>query len=131
MVSRPRLLLADDHLETVALLRKLLQPEFEVVGHVSDGRALIRDAQRLSPDVIVSDISMPGVDGITAATVILHANPAARVVLVTVDTDPATKARALAAGVLGFVMKVAAGEELIPAIRAALCGQRCVSGIGK
>jgi DNA-binding NarL/FixJ family response regulator len=131
MVSRPRLLLADDHLETVTLLRKLLQPEFEVIGHVCDGRTLIQDAQRLSPDVNVSDISMPGVDGITAAAVILHANPAARVVFVTVDTDPGTRARALAAGALGFVMKMAAGEELIPAIRAALCGQRCVSRTGQ
>ena len=59
MVSRTRLLLADDHLETAAQLRDLLQPEFDVIAHVTDGRALIRDAARLLPDVIVSDISMP------------------------------------------------------------------------
>ena len=127
MMSRPRLLLADDHLETAALLRKLLQPEFEVIGHVTDGRTLIRYAQELSPDVIVSDISMPAVDGITAAAAILRQNPAARVVFVTVDRDPCTMSRAMATGALGYVMKLSAGDELIPAIRAALSGQRRVS----
>ena len=126
MVNRPRLLLADDHLETAALLRKLLQPEFEVIGHVTDGRTLIRYAQEMSPDVIVSDISMPAVDGISAAAAILRQNPAARVVFVTVDRDPGTVSRAMATGALGYVMKLSAGDELIPAIRAALCGQRRV-----
>ena len=75
MMSRPRLLLADDHLETAELLRELLQPEFDVIGHVTDGRTLVSDAERLSPDVIVSDISMPGLDGITAAAAILRREP--------------------------------------------------------
>jgi CheY-like chemotaxis protein len=65
MMSRTRLLLADDHLDTARQLCALLQPEFEVIGHVTDGRALVCDAARLSPDVIISDISMPGLDGIT------------------------------------------------------------------
>ena len=73
MLSRTRLLLADDHLETADLLRDLLQPEFEVIAHVTDGFALVRYAERLSPDVIVSDISMPDLDGIAAATAILRA----------------------------------------------------------
>ena len=104
MVSRPRLLIADDHLETAALLRELLQPEFEVIGNVTDGATLVQSAHRLSPDVIVSDISMPGLDGLTAATAILRANPSARIVFVTVHADQALVARALTIGALGYVL---------------------------
>src|SRR5262245_60218920 len=127
MVSRPRLLLADDHLETVELLRKLLQPEFEVIGHVTDGRTLVRHASRLAPDCIVSDISMPEIDGITAAAEILRHNPAARVVFVSMYGDPMLVARGLQTGALGFVLKLSAGDDLVPAIRAALRGERHVS----
>jgi DNA-binding NarL/FixJ family response regulator len=127
MTYRPRLLLADDHLETVDLLRALLQAEFEVIGNVTDGRTLIRHACRLSPDVIVSDISMPDVDGLTAAAAILRDNPNARIVLVTVHADRSMVARGLATGALGYVLKLSAGDDLIPAIRAALRGERHIS----
>jgi DNA-binding NarL/FixJ family response regulator len=127
MVSRIRLLLADDHLETAAQLRQLLQTEFEVIAHVTDGRTLINYAERLSPDVIVSDISMPEVDGITAAAAILRRNPAARIVLVTVHADPSLVTRGLETGALGYVLKCSAGDDLIPAIDAALRGERHVS----
>jgi DNA-binding NarL/FixJ family response regulator len=128
MVSRARVLLADDHLATAELLRDLLQPEFDIIAHVTDGRMLVRDAARLLPDVIVSDISMPDVDGIAAAASILDSNPAARIVLVTVHADLSMVARGLAVGALGYVLKVTAGDDLIPAIRAALTGRRHVSG---
>lgn len=127
MVSRTRLLLADDHLETAAQLRDLLEPEFDVIGHVTDGRALIRDAARLLPDVIVSDISMPEFDGITAAAKILECNPTARIVLISVHADPVLIARGLATGALGYVLKLAAGDDLVPAVHAALRGERHVS----
>ncbi len=127
MVSRIRVLLADDHLETAAQLRQLLQPEFEVIAHVTDGRTLVNYAERLSPDVIVSDISMPEVDGITAAAAILRQNPAARIVLVTVHGDPSLVTRGLETGALGYVLKCSAGDDLIPAIDAALRGERHVS----
>ena len=74
-MSQPRVLLADDHRETAELLRGLLQSEFEVIGQVQDGLALVVAAERLSPDVIVSDISMPGLDGISAASAILRTEP--------------------------------------------------------
>ena len=128
MVSRTRLLLADDHLETAEQLRQLLQPEFDVIGHVTDGRTLVTYAERLSPDVIVSDISMPDVDGLTAAAEILRHNPDARIVLVTVHSDQSLIARGLQTGALGFVLKLSAGDDLVPAIRAALRGERHVSG---
>jgi DNA-binding NarL/FixJ family response regulator len=128
MMSRTRLLLADDHLETAALLRDLLQPEFEVIAHVTDGRTLVRYAERMSPDVIVSDISMPEVDGIAAASEILRHNPTARIVLITVHGDRGMVLRGLAAGALGFVQKLSAGEDLVPAVYAALRGERHISG---
>jgi DNA-binding NarL/FixJ family response regulator len=119
--------LADDHLETAELLRALLQAEFDVVACVRDGRKLVSAAERLSPDVIVSDISMPGLDGIAAASVILARNPAARIIFVTVHGDPVMVECGLAAGALGYVLKGAAGDDLIPAVRAALRGERHVS----
>src|SRR5688572_4262192 len=126
MVSRTRVLLADDHLDTAAQLCDLLQPEFDVVGHVTNGRSLVCDAARLLPDVIVSDISMPEMDGITAAARILEVNPLARIVLISVHADPVLVARGLATGALGYVLKLAAGDDLVPAVHAALRGERHV-----
>jgi DNA-binding NarL/FixJ family response regulator len=128
-MSCPRLLLADDHADCRALLRRLLESEFDVVADVPDGFALVMAAQRLSPDVIVTDISMPGLDGITAATVILRGNPAIRIVFVTMHGDPAIVQRGLSAGAQGYVLKHAAGNELIPAVHSALRGERHVSGL--
>jgi DNA-binding NarL/FixJ family response regulator len=126
-MSQPRLLLADDHKETADLLCGLLQTEFDVIAQVYDGHALVNAVERLSPDVIVSDISMPGLDGIVAATVILRKNPAARIVFVTVHSDPSLVERSFATGALGYVVKPAAGDELIPAVHSALRGERHVS----
>jgi DNA-binding NarL/FixJ family response regulator len=126
-MARARVLLADDHVENTDLLCRLLQAEFDVVGSVQDGNALVNAAEALSPDVIVTDISMPGLDGINAATVILRSNPAARIVLVTVHRDRLLMERGLAAGALGYVLKLTAGDDLLPAVRAALRGERHVS----
>ena len=128
-MNRPRLLLADDHQDTRELLRSLLLPEFDVIADVEDGSALVSAAEELSPDVIVTDISMPGLDGIAAATAILRSNPEARIVFVTVDGDSILVERGLATGALGFVLKLEAGDELVPAVRAALRGERQVSQI--
>ena len=123
-MSHCRLVLADDHKETAALLRGLLEPEFDVVAQVEDGLSLVSAAARLSPDVIVSDVTMPGLDGISAAAAILRQNPAARIVLVTVHGDPMLAARGFEAGALGYVLKGAAAEELVPAVHSALRGER-------
>src|SRR4249919_3411044 len=117
-MSQPRLLLADDHLEIAAVLRDLLRPEFDVIAQVQDGYALLSAVERLSPDVIVSDISMPGLDGITAA---------AQIVFVTGICDPLLMERGFEAGALGYVMKCEASDELLPAVRSALRGERHVS----
>jgi DNA-binding NarL/FixJ family response regulator len=123
----PRLLLADDHADTAELLSGLLRPEFDVIAQVQDGRDLVAAVERLSPDVIVSDISMPGLDGIEAATAILDSNRAARIVLVSVHCDPILAQRGFEVGVLGYVPKSAAGDELVPAVHSALRGEHHVS----
>jgi DNA-binding NarL/FixJ family response regulator len=125
-MPQPRLLLADDHLETAEVLRGLLQPEFDVIAQVQDGYALLSAVERLSPDVIVSDISMPGLDGIAAAAQIVRRHPAARIVFVTVACDPLLMERGFEAGALGYVMKREASDELLPAVRSALRGERHV-----
>ena len=102
----------------------MLQTEFDVVATVGDGRALVDAVARVSPDAIVTDISMPFLDGIEAAREILGRNPSARVVFVTVHTDALVMQRGLAVGGLGYVAKVSAGAELVPAVWAALRGER-------
>ena len=126
-MHRPRLLLADDHAKTRELLCDLLEPDFDVVAQVQDGLALVRVAEQLSPDVIVTDISMPGLDGIAAAAAILGRNPKARIVFVTVNSDVSLVKCGLATGALGYVLKLAAGDDLVPAVRAALRGERHIS----
>ena len=126
-LRRPRVLLAEDHAQTAEQLRKLLRAEFEVIAWVRDGSALVEAAARLSPDVIVTDIAMPGIDGIAAAQLIGRHNPNARVVFVTVHAESMLVEAGLAAGALGYVLKDTAGDELVVAVRAALNGQQYVS----
>jgi DNA-binding NarL/FixJ family response regulator len=123
-VPRPRLVLAEDHAGVAEQLRNLLATEFDVVTTVADGLALIRAVKALHPDVVVSDIVMPGLDGIAATAVILASRPGTRIVLVTVHTDPELAERGYAAGALACVSKHRAGQELVPAVRAALRGER-------
>jgi DNA-binding NarL/FixJ family response regulator len=120
-------LLADDHAATMQLWRSLLEPEFEVVGTVSDGVALVEAVERLAPDVVVTDIAMPGMNGIVAAGAILRRHPAARIVFATVHADHRMLRSGLAAGAFGYVLKVRAADDLLPAIRAALRGELLIS----
>ena len=124
---RPRLLLAEDHAETAEHLRKLLRVEFDVIASVENGHALVEANARLSPDVIVADITMPEVDGIEATTIIRRHDPNARIVLVTVHSELMLVDAGLAAGALGYVLKDTAGDDLVPAVHAALRGNKYVS----
>jgi DNA-binding NarL/FixJ family response regulator len=128
-MTRPSVLLAEDHPESAALLRDLIQAAYDVVGEVADGYALVAEAERLAPDVIVTDISMPGLDGIEAACRIRARNTTVRIVLVTAHSEPALVERGLSAGALGYVVKGVAGDELVPVIYAALRGERRVRGV--
>jgi DNA-binding NarL/FixJ family response regulator len=127
--ERARVLLADDHLAVLDDLRVLLESDFEVVAAVGDGHALLSAVEALAPDVIVTDIAMPGLDGITAAGEILRRSPGARIVFVTVHDEAEMVQKGFATGALGYVVKVAAGDDLVPAIRAALRGKQYVSAI--
>jgi DNA-binding NarL/FixJ family response regulator len=126
-MTRPRVLLAEDKPVMAAELRALLEAELEVVATVADGAALVAAADRIRPDVIVTDIVMPHRSGIDATAELLRRHPETRVVLVTVHDDPALVERGRAAGALGHVLKVAAATDLMPAVRAALRNERYVS----
>ena len=122
-VSRPRVLLADDHLLVAEGLKSLLSAEFELVGVVEDGRALVEAARKLRPDVIVADITMPHLNGIDALAQLKQDDEQVRVVFLTMHPEVAYARRALEAGALGYVLKHSAPSELIAAIRAALDGK--------
>jgi DNA-binding NarL/FixJ family response regulator len=126
-MSRPRVLIADDHQILAEGVRGLLEPEFEVVGVVPDGRELLAAAKKLRPDVVVADITMPSLNGIEAAVQLRGAGIAAKVVFLTMHRDVAYARRAIDAGAAGFVLKHSAATELVAAIREALRGQTYIT----
>jgi DNA-binding NarL/FixJ family response regulator len=130
-MGRPRVLLADDHPAVADELRKLLEAEFDVVAVVTDGNALLREAEVTHPEVVVTDIAMPGRDGISATRALLARHPGTRVVLVTVHDDPELAERGYAAGALAYVLKITAPHDLVPAVHAAMRGERYVSQRGR
>ena len=119
----PRVLLADDHLMVAEALKSLLTPEFDLVGVVEDGRALIEAAGELRPDVIVADVTMPHLNGIDALVRLRQQGDQTPVVFLTMHRDVSFARRALDAGASGFVLKHSAPAELVTAIRAALQGK--------
>ena len=126
-MGKIRVLLADDREDVLDAVRDLLEPEFDVVGKVGDGQALVSAAEALKPDVIITDISMPQMQGIDAAKTILQNTPGSRIILLSVHNDPVLVDRGLAAGVLGYVLKIKASQELVQAIHQVLSGIRYVS----
>jgi len=125
--GKPRVLLADDHRMFAEALKGLLTDEFELVGIVEDGRAMVKAARDLEPDVIVADVSMPHLNGIDALIQLRQTNPKVRVVFLTMHRDIAYARRCLQAGALGFVLKHSAPEELVLAVRAALQGRTFIT----
>lgn len=122
-MRRARVLLADDHTVVAQGLASLLREEFELVGIVGDGEALLDTAQRLQPDVIVVDMAMPVMDGLEALHRLKAVRLDAKVIFLTMHADAQLATEALRAGASGYVLKNSAGEELITAIWAALQGQ--------
>ncbi|NTW58169.1 MAG: response regulator transcription factor [Nitrospirae bacterium] len=126
-MKRPRVLLADDHKIVTEGLKSLLQPEFELVGTIEDGRSLIAAAEKLRPDVIVADISMPLLNGIDSVRQIKKAHQEIKVVFLTMHPDVTYAVSAFEAGASGYVLKHSAPTELVTAIRSALNGKTFVT----
>jgi DNA-binding NarL/FixJ family response regulator len=124
---RYRILLADDHRMVAEGLSSILEPEFELVEIVQDGRALVEAAQRLRPDVILADITMPLLNGLDAVQQIQKDGCGAKVIFLTMHKDVLYAVRALRAGASGFVLKHAAITELLTALRTVLSGKNYVS----
>jgi DNA-binding NarL/FixJ family response regulator len=119
--------LADDHKEIREKVMQQLDPEFEVVGAVEDGNALMKAASRMKPDVCVVDISMPIMNGLEAVTEMKASGSTVKIVFLTVHEDPDFLKAALDAGASGYVVKSRVASDLSPAIRAALAGRLFIS----
>jgi DNA-binding NarL/FixJ family response regulator len=126
-MTRARVLLADDHVLIAQALQHLLQAEFDVVGTVADGRALLQAAQDLLPDVVVVDIGMPLLNGLDAGQQVKALLPAIKVVYLTQNRDPRLAVEAFRRRASGYVLKDSAASELTTAIREALRGRSYVS----
>jgi DNA-binding NarL/FixJ family response regulator len=124
---RPRILIADDHTLIADLCKRLLETEFEVVGTVGDGRALVRAAATLKPDVIVVDITMPVLNGIDAACQVKQELRAVKVIFLTMNPDPEIAAEAFRRGGSGYLLKTCAASEMVAAVRAVLQGRSYMS----
>src|SRR6266550_4408104 len=126
-MNRPRILLADDHTLMVEALKHLLQVDFDVVGTVSDGRALLKTAAELTPEVVVVDIAMPLLNGLDAGEQLKARHPQIKVIYLTQNREPRIAAEAFRRKASGYLLKDSAASELTAAIRAALQGRRYVS----
>jgi DNA-binding NarL/FixJ family response regulator len=126
-VARARILLADDHKEIRDRAVRLLEPEFEVVGTVADGEALLKASAHMMPDVCVIDISMPRLNGIEAAIKLRENGSEARIVFLTVNEDPDFIRAALRTGALGYVVKSRMASDLCTAINGAISGRLFIS----
>lgn len=126
-MSRARVLLADDHTIFLDALTKLLEPEFEVVGTVTDGRTLVSQAPELKPDVVVLDVGMPLLNGLDAGQQVKDRRPETRLIFLTQNQDPNIAAEAFRRKASGYLLKNSAATELVTAIREAMKGRTYVS----
>jgi DNA-binding NarL/FixJ family response regulator len=126
-MNRARILIADDHAMIIEGLRHILESEFDLVDTVGDGRALLDASNKLHPDVIVVDISMPVLNGIDAIRQIKKNDPHTKVVFLTMHSDVTYAKEAFEAGASGYVLKHSAPDELVTAIHEALKGRTYVT----
>jgi len=125
--NRPRILIADDHTLVAELCKRLLEAEYNVVGTVSNGRALVRAAATLKPDVIVVDIAMPVLNGLDAGQQVKETLPAVKLVYLTMNPDTELAAEAFRRGASGYLLKTCAAAELVVAVRDVLKGKTFMS----
>jgi DNA-binding NarL/FixJ family response regulator len=122
-MGKVRILVADDHAGVRELVESMLEPTFEVIGTVDNGRALVETARRLQPDVIITDISMPILSGIEAAKQLKESGSRAKVVFLNVHSDPDFVRACLNVGACGYIVKLRMDSDLLPAVREALSGR--------
>jgi DNA-binding NarL/FixJ family response regulator len=127
MTNRSRILIADDHNLVAELCKRLLEPEFDVVGVVSDGRALVLAVSELRPDVIVVDIAMPILNGLDAGQRAKEMVPSVKVLYVTMTADPEVVVEAFRRGASGYLLKTCGAAEMVVAVRKVLRGESYVS----
>jgi DNA-binding NarL/FixJ family response regulator len=126
-LNRPRILLADDHDLMRERVDALLKGEFEIIGSVNNGKDLVCEAERLKPDIVLSDISMPGLTGIEAARELRQCGVKSKFVFLTVHEQMEFVQACLAEGALGYVLKSRLTTDLIDSIHAALLGRKFIS----
>jgi len=126
-MKRPRIVLADDHSLLLGAFKSFLEPEFEVVGTFLDGRTLVDNVKDLHPDVIVLDIGMPAMNGLSAGQRLKQEIPSVKLIYLTMNQDPDLAAEAFKLGASGYLLKSSAASELAFAIREALTGRSYVT----
>lgn len=126
-MKRTTILLADDHTMFSAALKKLLEPEYQVVGCVEDGCTLVKTALDLKPDVVLVDIGMPLLNGLDAGREIKRLIPRSKIIFLTMNPDPDVAAEALRIGASGYLLKHSKAEELLQAVNSALRGTSYVT----
>lgn len=124
----PRILLGEPQALVGEALARLLGPEFDVAGCSTDGPRLVAEAGRLRPDIVLTEVALPRLSGIAAATRLRHEQPGVRVVFLTAQADPRLAAEAFRAGARGYVLRSASRPELVSALRAVQRGERWLSG---
>jgi DNA-binding NarL/FixJ family response regulator len=127
MNNRARILIADDHNLVAELCKRLLEAEFDVIGTVSDGRALVRAACELKPDVVVVDVAMPILNGLDAGRQVKEMLPAVKLIYLTMNPDVEIAAEAFRRGARGYLLKTCAAAELVVAVREVLWGKSYMS----
>jgi DNA-binding NarL/FixJ family response regulator len=126
-MTRPRILMADDHAMLLDAFRTLLQSEFDVVGAVTDGRRLLEEFSRLHPDVVLLDIGMPLLNGLDAGRQLKAQNKSVKLIYMTMNPDPDLAGEALRLGASGYVLKSSAFQELKQAIHEVLQGRSYIT----
>jgi DNA-binding NarL/FixJ family response regulator len=129
--SKIRIVVADDHEEILSVIKEVLQPEFEVVAAVRDGRDLLQAVKNFKPDIIIANINMPEMSGIEATRRIVEEDFEARVILLTMYNDRSMVEEGISAGAKGYVFKLAAGRELVPAVYEVIQGRFYISPLVK
>lgn len=127
MPSRARILIADDHILVAELCKRLLEPEFDVVGVVGDGRSFIQVAEDLKPDVVVIDVAMPVLNGLDAGRRVKQILPRVKILYLTMNPDLEIAAEAFRLGAHGYLLKTCASAELVLAVRDLLRGKSYVA----